>query len=159
MMPDGTPDETAVEIRRRLAATPERVFAAFAEAELVRRWLSPSPEIAMEVLRYDFREGGSYRFAYGVPGLATMRVNGVFRIIERPSRIVFSWNIEPPDEHAGLASEVTVGIAPDGDGAGLHIRHRKLTKPGAARRHAEGWRSTLDRLAALLDERKGPASA
>ena len=38
------PDETVVEMRRRLAATPERVFAAFAEVELVRRWLSPLPE-------------------------------------------------------------------------------------------------------------------
>jgi hypothetical protein len=63
---------------------------------------------------------------------------------------VFSWNIEPPDEHAGLQSEVVVAIAARGDGCELHIRHEKLTQPGAGRRHSEGWRGALDQLAALL---------
>jgi uncharacterized protein YndB with AHSA1/START domain len=144
------PDETAVEISRHLAAAPESVFAAFAEADLVRRWLSPSPEIALDVLWYDFRVGGTYRLAYRVPGSETMHVSGVFRAIDWPSRIVLSWCIAPPDEHAGLQSEVTVEIAPDGKGTVLRIRHERLTLPGAARRHAEGWRTTLGRLATLL---------
>jgi uncharacterized protein YndB with AHSA1/START domain len=144
------PDETVVEIRRCLAAAPGKVFGAFADAALVSRWLSPSPEVALHVLHYDFREGGAYRFAYRVPGGETMHVNGTFRAIERPSRIVFSWIIEPPDEHAGIRSEVTVRIAPDGDGAALVIRHEQLTQAGAARRHAEGWSGALDRLTAVL---------
>jgi len=90
------PDEAVAEVRRRLAAAPEKVFAAFAEARLVGRWLTPSPEIALAVLAFDFRVGGLFRFAYRVPGASTMIVNGAYRAIERPSRIVFSWNIEPP---------------------------------------------------------------
>jgi uncharacterized protein YndB with AHSA1/START domain len=79
-----------------------------------------------------------------------MIVNGVYRTIEPPAKIVFSWNIEPPDEHAGLQSQVTVSVAPDGDGSLLLIRHENLTPAGATARHAEGWRGTLDRLPALL---------
>src|SRR5262245_11215778 len=45
-----------------------------------------------------------YRFRYQVPGAPPMHVNGTFRAIDPPSRLAFSWNIEPPDEHAGLAS-------------------------------------------------------
>ena len=92
--------------------------AAFADAALVARWLSPSPDIALRVLRFEFRVGGEYRYAYDVPGVGTMRVNGVYRAIEPPSRIVFTWNIEPPDVHAG-----TVGSGDRAD-TGWHWARR-----------------------------------
>jgi uncharacterized protein YndB with AHSA1/START domain len=146
-----SPEETVVEVRKRLAAAPARVFGAFADPELVSRWLTPAPEIRLSVLQLDFRVGGAYRLAYTVPDGQTMIVNGIYRTIEPPRTIVFSWNIEPPDEHAGLQSEVTVTIAPDGEGSELCIRHTKLTQPGAASRHAQGWRGALDQFAALVD--------
>ncbi len=146
-----TANETFAEVRRRLKAAPERVFAAFTDAGLVSRWLSPSPEITLTVLAFDFREGGRYRFAYHVPGSETVFVAGVYRAIEPPKRIVFSWVIEPPDEHAGIESEVTVTIAPDGAGAELTIRHEKLARIDAIERHGTGWRGALDQLAALLE--------
>src|SRR5258708_24475867 len=144
-------DAAVAEVRRRFSAAPEKMFTAFSDAHLVSRWLSPSPEIALTVLQFDFRIDGAYRFAYHVPGGQVMIVNGAYRSIEPPSKIVFSWNIEPPDEHAGVQSEVTVTITPDGAGAELFIRHERLAQPGAIERHAEGWRGALDRLSTLLD--------
>ncbi len=144
------PDDTIANVRRRLAASPERVFSAFADAALVSRWLTPSPDVALTVLQFDFRVGGRYRFAYHVPGGDTMFVNGAYRVIEPPTTIVFSWNIEPPDVHAGIRSEVTVTITPAGSGADLEIRHEQLTAAGAAMRHAEGWRGAIDQLTQLL---------
>lgn len=143
-------EATFAEVRRRLAAAPARVFAAFSDAKLVSRWLTPSPHIRMSVLSFDFRVGGFYRFAYHVPDGAVMIVNGTYRVIERPSRIAFSWNIEPPDEHAGLQSEVVVSITPDGEGCELHIRHSQLALPGAGERHSSGWLGALYLLDALL---------
>src|SRR5262249_8980648 len=129
-----TPASDVAEVRRHLAAAPDLVFSAFADPALVRRWLTPGSEVRLEVLSFDFRVGGAYRFAYHVPGGAILHVNGVFRAIERPLRIVFSWNIEPPDEHAGVQSEVRVAIAPAGAGAKLHIRHVKVALTGAPAR-------------------------
>jgi len=145
-------DRTRVEVRRRFAARPEQVFAAFAEARLVGRWLSPSPEITLTLLQFDFREGGGYRFAYDFLGGRTV-VAGRFRSIEPPSKIVFSWTIEPPDEHAGIESEVAVTIQRDGAETELVIRHEKLTRAGAAARHDQGWRGALEQLAEMLEEK------
>jgi uncharacterized protein YndB with AHSA1/START domain len=140
----------SAQCHRHIDAAPELVFAAFADAELVRRWLVPSPDVRMDVLSFDFRVGGAYRFAYHAPEDKLMHVNGEFRQIEPPSQIIFSWNIEPPDEHAGIRSEVHVTIAGSGSGSELHIRHAMLSQSGAPERHAAGWRGALDQLASLL---------
>jgi uncharacterized protein YndB with AHSA1/START domain len=146
-------DDTRVEIRRRFAATPEKVFAAFAKAEVVSRWLRPSPEISLTVLQFEFRAGGAYRFAYGVPEGGTVVVTGTYQAIEPPSRIVFSCIIEPPDEHAGIDSLVTITIRPKGVGSELVVLHERLMRPDAVLRHREGWRGALDGLEAMLDTR------
>jgi uncharacterized protein YndB with AHSA1/START domain len=143
-------DEAVAEVRRRLTASPARVFAAFADASLVSRWLTPSQDVGLDVLQLDFRVGDSYRFAYHVPGREPRLVNGLYRVIEPASRIVFSWNIEPPDEHAGLRSEATVTLTPNGTATDLLIRHAQLTAPGACDRHAAGWSGALDHLAVMF---------
>jgi uncharacterized protein YndB with AHSA1/START domain len=135
-----------VEVRRRLSASVEEVFAAFAEAEIVARWLTPSPDVKLTVLGFDFRVGGAYRFAYDTPDGQRMLVGGTFRSIERPARLVFSWLIEPPDVHAGIASEVTISITPLGAEANLVVQHDQLERDDARARHAEGWAGALTQL-------------
>lgn len=140
------------EVRRRFEAAPAQVFAAFADRDRVARWLRPAPEVGLSVLQFDFRVGGAYRFAYEVPNGPAMVVLGTYRLIEPPTRLVFSWLIEPPDPHAGIDSLVTVTLAPDGTGTELLIRHEKLGLADAIQRHAEGWRGAVDRLETLLAE-------
>jgi len=142
--------DTRAEVHRHLEAAPERVFAAFASSAMVARWLSPSPEIPVEVLAYDFRVDGRYRFGYRVPGAPVMHVNGIFRTISPPGQLTFSWIIEPPDEHAGIESEVRVTIEAAPGGAVLNILHERLDRPGATERHAAGWAGALDRLVVLV---------
>ena len=142
--------ETRAQVTRRLSAPPERIFSAFASADLVARWLSPSPDIALQVLAYDFQVHGRYRFAYHVPTGPIMHVHGSFLEIVPPRVLVFSWIIEPPDEHAGIDSEVRVSIDPVPEGSVLTIVHQRLDQPGAAKRHAAGWLGALDRLESIL---------
>ncbi len=151
------PGDDRVEVRRHLAATPQQVFACFAEARLLTRWLTPAPEIRLTVLELDFRQGGGYRFAYHLPDGRTVIVGGLYRTIEPPSRIVFSWIIEPPDEHAGIDSLVTVTIESEDGGSALTIRHERLLRTDAVARHREGWHGALDHLTEVL-ESKGSVS-
>jgi uncharacterized protein YndB with AHSA1/START domain len=148
-------ENTAAEVRRHFKVPPEKIFAAFADPYLVARWLSPSPQITLSVLQFKFRVGGTYRFAYELPGGQTVVVDGEYRRITPQSEIVFSWIIEPPDEHAGIESEVFVTITPDGNGSELHIRHEKLQRRDAVLRHTEGWLGAFDRLSALVETEIG----
>ena len=117
------PANPFAEVRRLFPVSPDKVFAPFARADLVELWLTPSPDVRLTVLQFDFREGGAYRFAYHVPGPTTVVVAGSYSVIQPPSKIVFSWVIEPPDQHAGIESEVSVEITPVGSGSELVIRH------------------------------------
>ena len=139
-----------VEVRRLLAASPSRVFAAFSDPSLVARWLRPSPDVKLTVLKFEFEPGGTYRFAYDDPGGQRMVVGGAFRAIEAPSHIVFSWVIEPPDEHAGIDSEVSVQLVARGASTELTIRHANFGRADADQRHDQGWRGALDLLEARL---------
>lgn len=145
-------EANVADVRRLLSAQPEMVFGTFADPQLVSRWLKPSPDIKLDVVAFDFRVGGAYRFAYHVAGGQIMHVNGAFRVVDPPSRLVFSWNIEPPDEHAGIQSEVQISITPHGAGCELHVRHVDLSRPGAPERHAEGWKGALENLSILLSK-------
>jgi uncharacterized protein YndB with AHSA1/START domain len=143
------PSERA-EVRRHLAAPPARVFAAFANAEVVAQWLTPAPDVKLTVLELDFREGGRYRFAYDTPEGQRMLVGGVYHEIQAPTRLTFSWLIEPPDPHAGIESQVTVSIAPSVDGSDLLILHERFGRADANARHAHGWAGALEQLQRLL---------
>jgi uncharacterized protein YndB with AHSA1/START domain len=134
------------EVRRQLNAAPERVFAAFSNAEVVAQWLRPSPDVKLTVLELDFQEGGQYRFAYDTLEGERMLVGGVYRQIEAPTRLVFSWLIEPPDVHAGIESQVTVSITPTAKGSDLLILHEHFGRADANERHAQGWAGALDQL-------------
>lgn len=138
------------EVRRHLSAAPERVFAAFSRAEVVEQWLTPAPDVKLTVLELDFRPGGRYRFAYDTPDGERMLVGGVYRSIESPERLVFSWLIEPPDVHAGIESQVTVTITPSAQGSDLLILHERFERADANARHAEGWAGALEQLQRLL---------
>jgi len=147
------PGERA-EVRRHLAAPPESVFAAFASAEVVAQWLTPAPDVKLTVLELEFREGGRYRFAYQTPDGQRMLVSGRYHNIEAPTRLVFSWLIEPPDVHAGIESQVTVSIAPSAAGSDLVIVHERFDRADAHKRHAEGWAGALEQLQQLLTKRR-----
>jgi uncharacterized protein YndB with AHSA1/START domain len=147
--------EADIELVKRFPVAPREVFAAFAEVRTLSRWLSPSPDVGLTLLQFDFRVGGRYRFAYRLADGATVIVGGSYLTIDPPSDLVFSWTWEPPDEHAGIESRVSILIAPDGAGATLTLRHEHLGRADSIARHIEGWTGAIARLSAILP---GPVS-
>jgi uncharacterized protein YndB with AHSA1/START domain len=57
------PDIPLVRIVREFDASPEKVFRAHADPELVAQWLGPR-NAEMRLDRFDFRTGGCYRYLH-----------------------------------------------------------------------------------------------
>ena len=79
------PDIPAVRIVREFDASPEKVFRAHTDPELLVRWLGPRGT-EMRVEHFDCRTGGSYRYLHGSDGIE-YAFRGCFHEV-RPSELI-----------------------------------------------------------------------
>lgn len=145
--------ETVV-IRRRYAAKPEVVFELWTQPEWLAKWLRPSAEFTHRVVEVDARVGGRYRFAFVSPEGRVDVVGGEYLEVVPPERLAFSWIWEPPNEHAGIESKVTVDFHRVEGETELVLSHG-LANQEMRQRHMEGWNGALEQIPELIDEIKG----
>lgn len=111
----------AIEVRHRYAASPERVFDAWLDAEQARRWLFATAGGEMVVAEIDPRVGGGFRFTDRRDGEDVEHV-GEYLEIDRPRRLVFRFGVPKYSPDLDL---VTIEIAPREDGGcELTLVHR-----------------------------------
>lgn len=89
---EADPKVPLVRIVRDFAATPDQVFRAHTDPELVVRWLGPR-DITMVVDRWDCRTGGSYRYLHTREG-EEYGFHGCFHEVRPSSLIVQTFTFE-----------------------------------------------------------------
>jgi uncharacterized protein YndB with AHSA1/START domain len=96
----------------------------------------------------DVRVGGTYRIV--MKGQDRDHVHtGVYQVVERDSKLVFTWTQEGND----VATLVTVEFLGQGSESELVLTHERFTKPDVAKRYESGWGTIAEKLAAYLTER------
>jgi uncharacterized protein YndB with AHSA1/START domain len=146
-----TPSDTEVLLTRTFAAPPERVFAAFTQPNLLRRWHG-ARGWHLVVCEIDLRPGGAWRFVSRGPGGAEMVMSGVYREVETPARLVHTevhdgWEEGPAlvttvfDEREGRTAMATTARYPSREIRDIVLRSQMERGAGEA----------YDRLAELLN--------
>jgi uncharacterized protein YndB with AHSA1/START domain len=136
-------------LKRRFAAPPAKVFAAFTDPEKVKRWMGPG-EMKAVLAETDARVGGRYRWVMQSPAGEQRDVGGVFREVVPNEKLVFTWawKVVPPDQpHESL---VTVLFKPDNGGTVLTLTHERLFDDDSRRGHEQGWIGAFDKLETLV---------
>ena len=89
------PSDTEYLITRVFDAPAELVFRAMTTPELVKRWwgFETSEWLVCEI---DLRVGGAYRFVWRNPDGSEFAMNGIYREIVRPERIVNTQRFDTP---------------------------------------------------------------
>lgn len=148
-----TRDGTAVQVQRRFAAPPERVFDAWTNADVLRDWWSAMPNMSPGTIDVDLREGGRYRMEMVADDGAVHTAVGEYREIHRPERIVCTWSWEGNDAAMSGSADtlVEVDFARDGDGTLVTLTHSGFGSDEIAGLHEHGWNGTLAQLAQHLD--------
>jgi uncharacterized protein YndB with AHSA1/START domain len=139
-------DETTLEITRVLDAAPSRVFDAWLRREEWQAWLGPEG-VSCDVPILEPHVGGRYRVLMNKPDGGVIAVAGIFRLIEEPWRLAFTWGAEGDDEKQSL---VTITLRALGGKTELTLRQEGLRTRESRDAHGEGWASALGELARYL---------
>ena len=83
MVDPQTSTETTLNLRRTFAAPREKVFQAFTEAEIMKKWWGPE-EFTCPTAEIDLKVGGKYRIAMKPPEGDVFYVKGTYREIKPP---------------------------------------------------------------------------
>ena len=136
---------------RFMRAPRERVFDAFVQAPLASRWMCPRGMRVPEA-QFDARPGGRFRVTMQARSGAKFAAGGRYREFARPGKLDFTWRWESKGM-PGVETVITVAFIERA--AGTEIRMTQSGFPDAAMRdtHEEGWGSSLNQLADLLDAR------
>ena len=158
--PTGTnttpPSSPQVHITRFLRAPRERVFAAWTDAEQMKRWMGPANFTCLET-ESDLRAGGRYRVVMrGTPpprnGEAaqkiTSTVTGEYLEVRPPELVRYSWN---PSWSPGEESIVTLRLHEETGGTRLELVHENFATIESAQGHNHGWNGVLDKFAAYVE--------
>jgi uncharacterized protein YndB with AHSA1/START domain len=136
--------ETSLRLQRSYAASPEEVFDAWTSPEVLRRWWAVHPEGSTPVAEVDLRVGGRYRLSMEGPDGERHTVIGEYQEVERPHRLVYSWQWELDGGEPGHLSTVTVEFRPAGDRTAVVLEHTGLPDSASRDRHAQGWAACMD---------------
>jgi uncharacterized protein YndB with AHSA1/START domain len=100
--PPGTP---FIDVQRDFSATPEQLFRAWTEPALVAQWLGPRDK-EIDLIEYDARTGGSYRYVHRDADGREYRFRGVFHTVVGDERIVQTFEFEGAPDEVSLDSAV-----------------------------------------------------
>jgi len=135
-------EDIVVEVR--VAASPERAFAAFTSADELARWWWP--HIPDTTYAFDARPGGSYAIRSAAAGIG---VEGEVVGLNPPRSLELTWRWLD-DGKPEPQEPVTITFEPDGDGARVIVDHRLDDSSDSGDGIREGWESVLGRLRELL---------
>ena len=136
----------ALVVRRTIRASADQLFDAWTTPEQLRAWWGPRP-VTCSGAEVDLRVGGRYRLQNALPDGSTVVIEGEFRVVERPSRLVYTWRMGA-NENAE-ESLVTVRFEARGEATDVIVIHEQIPSEAVRQSHESGWVGCLDGLEKL----------
>lgn len=138
-----------VNLSRVIAASAESLFAAWTDPDKLIQWWGP-PGSVVQSVEVDLRRGGRYRIGILQPDGRTYHVYGIYREIERPRKLAFTWRWEQPEMDIGDSLVTLLFESESAKKTAIFLTHAQLPDKDARRHHEEGWLAILENLNTFL---------
>lgn len=143
-------EKPALSLARRYPVAPEKVWRAWTDPQALKRWWGPGGQDPVSLAQIDLRVGGRFRIVFGGPEGTDHEVQGVYRVVLPPRRLVFTWTW--PRSTPERESLVTLEFRPAGGGTELAFLHEQLFDETVRDNHRRGWSESLAKLDTYLQE-------
>jgi uncharacterized protein YndB with AHSA1/START domain len=134
-----------VQVRRRLPATREEIFALWTNAERMPEWILDGGSATLDV-----RVGGKYHMDMHYQGKSYPH-DGEYLEIVPPERLVFTWVSEGTNWKPSI---VTIELIAHGAETELVLTHEGLPGENSAISHEQGWAEIAGWLEGLLSGKR-----
>ena len=132
-------------VDRQINAAPEQVFDAWLDPAMLMRFMCPGPGMTTPKAEVSPEVGGRFDLIMKA-GDDEMPHGGVYQEIDRPNRLVFSW--ESPFNAEG--STVTLDFRAVDGGTHLTLNHIRFVSEESRDNHEGGWTHILMTLDEML---------
>jgi uncharacterized protein YndB with AHSA1/START domain len=136
-------------ITRIFDAPRDLVFRVWTRPEHLVRWWGPR-DFTTPSCKMDLRPGGAYRTCIRSPRGTELWMQGVYREVVEPERLVLTFAWEDEAGRPGHETLVTVTFADHGGKTKLTFRQAVFESVADRDSHRAGWSAFLDRLAQYL---------
>jgi uncharacterized protein YndB with AHSA1/START domain len=156
-MTEPSASEDTVRVERTMRAPPERVFQAFLDPDLMRRWMTPG-DFVIDRISVDAKVGGKIHVSHSSNGISYGGYEGEFVKIVPHRELVYRWAFvgTEPEKGEYFDSLVTVTLRPiPGGRTRVTVVHAKLAslRLGAPKIFAQvvwGWNNAFDKMEKAL---------
>jgi uncharacterized protein YndB with AHSA1/START domain len=134
----------SLRVSRIIRADPDTLFRAWTDPrQLMHWWRQEGDGWTFAGAAIDLRVGGSYRLGMTDPDGKTHVAVGVYRDVQRPVRLVFTWDWEEPTNRVG-DTLVTVEFKDAGaNRTEVVLTHERFAEAARMGRHEQGWTELL----------------
>jgi putative SOS response-associated peptidase YedK/uncharacterized protein YndB with AHSA1/START domain len=136
-------------------ASAERVFVALTDPQQLQKWWSTDGRFEVTQAEVELRPGGKWRMQWSGVGGWPSSARGVFREIDRPRSLAFTWSPsgeeDPLESPAAQSSVVRFELQPQNGVTRVRVRHSEFTSARARARH-HGWPEILNWLRVYAEE-------
>jgi len=138
--------DLTLNVSRTINATPEALFNAWLDPEMLARFMAPGPDMTVPHAANDPVVGGRFDIVMK-SGDQELPHAGTYKEITRHSRLVFTWESPMSVD----SSTVTLTFAPVDGGTEINLHHARFQNEEMRNNHEGGWIAILGKLEVALN--------
>ncbi len=137
-----------LQIERTFQAPAQKVFDAWTNEQVLRRWFRGQPGWETPEAEVDLRVGGAVRVVMRDPVKEVEHGGGGrYTEVDPPSRLAFTWTWDDDEDRETL---IEIDFEEAGGATTVRFTHSGLRDAESVRSHEEGWAVCFDNLERVL---------